>query len=462
MVDTSQFVAWLALWLIGLGIVLWGNRHDSRGAGLVLAYALQLWVIHWLAPAIYTLPWYFAPTPTLQAGLEQSTFAILGLAVGAVVLGPLLIARIRAADDVETVSARADSWLVHSYLWIGVVAYVLQPFVNGIPTLTALTSVTSNLLLVAFAMECWNGLQRPNRSVWRWIALSTLLPFVSIVTSGFLSYGFAAMLTVFAFVASVYRPRWKVIAFGAVASFLALSMYVTYMRDRAILREVIWGEEAYSVRLNEMANTFTNFEFLDLGNIDHLQRIDDRLNQNALVGAAVEYLGQRPEEFAHGQTIRDALLSPIPRAIWRNKPMAAGSGDLVTRFTGIRFAEGTSVGIGHVMEWYVNFGSWAVFLGSVFMGILLAAIDKIAIGYMRRGDLPGFALWYLPAIGLLQIGGSLVEAVSGAAAGLVVGLLIHRARPRHLRGAPGVAARKRTRRGPFVPQSVGGLRRARW
>jgi hypothetical protein len=461
MLETAQFNSWLLIWMLGLALVMAGVHRESRGVGLVLAYALQLWVIHWLAPAIYALPWYTAPTPTLQAGLQQSAYAILGFGVGATLLAPAVMVRIRAADDVERVSGHADSWLVHSYLWIGALAYLLQPFVHEIPTLGGLTSVTSNLLLVAFAMECWNGLQRPNRSIWRWIALSAALPFVSIITSGFLSYGFAAMLTVFSFVASVYRPRWKVAALAVVVSFLALSMYVTYMRDRALLREVIWGEEAYSVRLDEMVNTFTNFEFLNLGNIEHLQRIDDRLNQNALVGAAVEYLAQRPEEFANGETIRDALVSPIPRAIWRNKPMAAGSGGLVTRFTGIRFADGTSVGIGHVMEWYVNFGSWAVFFGSVFMGLLLAVIDKIAIGYMRRGDLPGFALWYLPAVGLLQIGGSLVEAVSGAAAGLAVGLLIHRARPAHLRRRT-VDTTRPSGGGPFVPQSVGGLRRAKW
>jgi len=216
-------------------------------------------------------------------------------------------------------------------------------------------------------------------------------------------------------------------------SFLALSVYVTYMRDRPIIRAAVWGQESYGVRMNQMAATFSDFEFLNLGNVDHLMRIDDRLNQTALVGAAVEYLRLRPEEFASGETIGQALLSPIPRALWPDKPMAAGSGDLVSRFTGMKFAEGTSVGIGHVMEWYVNFGTLGVVLGSILFGAILTVIDAYSVAHLRAGNFSTFALCYLPALSLLQVGGSLVEAVSGAGAGLVMGLLIHRYRPEHLR-----------------------------
>lgn len=432
MLETQQFSLWLILWLFGLGVVLWGQRKASSSVGLVLAYALQLWVIHWLAPSIYALPWYTAPTTILQDGLKESTYAIWGVALGATLVAPWCLRRFHRPSTPEKLE-QADSWLVHSYLWMGALAYVVQPYVRPIPTVGALMSGTSNLLLVAFAMECWNGLHSPRRSVWRWIALAALLPFVTIVMQGFLSYGFAAMLTVFAFVASIYRPRWRIVAWGTVVSYMALSMYVTYMRDREALRAVIWGQESYGVRLSEVTNTFANFELLDLGNIDHLQRIDDRLNQNTLVGAAVRYLSLRPEEFARGSTVWEAILSPIPRAFWPDKPIFAGSGDLVSRFTGISFMEGTSVGIGHVMEWYVNFGSTGVFLGSILFGVFLAFVDAIAVSDLRRGHWTGFALWYLPTLSFLQVGGSLVDAVSSAAAGLCIALAIQRMRPRRLR-----------------------------
>lgn len=426
MVGIEEFNTWLGLWLVGLALVLWGQRRGDQGTGLVLAYALQLWVIHWLAPAIYALPWFAAPSPVLLDGLKESTYAILGFAIGATILGPVVRARLKMPESDPNHAVVAESGLVHAYLWVGVGAYIGQPLVRSIPTIGALTSVTSNLLLVAFALECWNGLNRPQHSVWRWIAMSTALPFVTIVTQGYLSYGFAAMLTVFAFVASIYRPRWRVVALGVAVSFLALSVYVTYMRDRTMIRASVWGQESYSARLTQLAGTFSDFEFLDLTNPDHLLRIDDRLNQTSLVGASVQYLSLRPEEFARGETIRDALLSPIPRAIWPTKPISAGSGDLVSRFTGMQFAEGTSVGIGNVLEWYVNFGSVGVVLGSIFFGIVLTVIDAYSVAHLRAGNFSSFALCYLPAMSLLQVGGSLVEAVSGAGAGLVMGLLVHR------------------------------------
>jgi len=437
MVTPQEFNVWLAIWLGGLALLLWGQRKGTTGAGLVLAYALQLWVIHWLAPSIYALPWYLAPSPILLDGLKLSAYAICGFAIGATIFAPVFVRRLHPHRETGSQVVLADSWLVHSYLWIGIGAFVLQPAVRSIPTVGALVSVTSNLLLVAFAMECWNGLNRSRQSIWRWIALSSVLPFVTIVTQGFLSYGFAAMLTIFSFVASIYRPRWRVVVVGALVSYLALSVYVTYMRDRPIIRAAVWGQESYSVRMNQMLETFSQFEFLDLSNSDHLQRIDDRLNQNALVGAAALYLADRPEEFARGETLRDAVLSVIPRVIWPDKPMVAGSGDMVTRFTGIRFAEGTSVGIGHVLEWYVNFGAIGVFLGSLLFGVILGVIDTVCVVHLESGNWSSFALWYLPTLSLLQVGGSLVEAISGAAAGLVMGLLIHRFRPDRLRVGPG-------------------------
>jgi hypothetical protein len=426
MTSDTSFLLWLFLWVACAGFVLWSQQRPRVGAGLTISYVLQLWVLHWLGAAIYALPWYNAPSVEMSLGLEQSTIAIAGFAIGCGVIVPLFS---KKPDDSDiTLAFPVDQRQVRTCLFVGIVTYFgLEPVLHPYPTIGAIASSTSNLLLVAIALECWNGLQGTRNmrtSFWRWVLLSAMLPMMTILTKGFLGYGFASMISIFCFVASFYRPRWKIVAWSVVVGYLALSLYVTYMRDRRDIRAVVWGGEAYSSRLSTIGRTFSDFEFLDIQNVDHLARIDDRLNQNYLVGRAVVYLQQNPEKFARGRTLWDAAIAPIPRFLWKEKPVEAGSGDLVSEFTGLRFGGNTTVGIGHVLEWYINFGSVGTFLGMLLLGVLIGWIDRQAASAIYTGDITKFVLWWLPGLSLLQVGGSLVEAVGGGATGLVIGLAL--------------------------------------
>jgi hypothetical protein len=106
--------------------------------------------------------------------------------------------------------------------------------------------------------------------------------------------------------------------------------------------------------------------------------------------------------------------------MWPNKPIFAGSGDLVSNFTGIRYAEGTSIGIGAVMECFVNFGRWGVFFGFFLLGATIVYVDRSAGAALRRGDADRFLRWYLPGLSLMNIGGLFAEVTGTGAAALVV------------------------------------------
>ena len=131
-------------------------------------------------------------------------------------------------------------------------------------------------------------------------------------------------------------------------------------------------------------------------------------------------------DYAHGETLWDAILALIPRALWPSKPMAAGSGTLVSQYTGIQFAAGTSIGIGQVMEFYINFGTWGIIIGFAFIGTLITVIDVRAAQRLAVGDLHGFVLWYLPGISLLQVGGSMIEVTTSAVASFLVALMANK------------------------------------
>jgi hypothetical protein len=189
-----------------------------------------------------------------------------------------------------------------------------------------------------------------------------------------------------------------------------------------------------------------NLEWFSPLNDDHARRIDARLNQDFLVGRSVEFLSGG-DNFANGETIRDALLAVIPRALWPDKPVTAGSGNLVSRFTGIQFAQGTSVGIGQVMEWYVNFGTAGVVGWFLLVGAVLGFVDREAGRYLNNGNWQAFSIWYLPALGLLNIGGSMVEVTASSATALIVGTFLNRVVLYRLQGRSRRARRLNPRAG---------------
>src|SRR5262249_25377322 len=112
------------------------------------------------------------------------------------------------------------------------------------------------------------------------------------------------------------------------------------------------------------------------------------------------------------------------RALWPDKPQYAGSGSLVTRFTGFKFAYGTSVGIGQVMELYVNFGTLGVLVGYTLLGLLLGILDVRAGTALAAGDWKQFSLWFMIGVAFLQVGGNFAEATASAAGCFVLWLVV--------------------------------------
>jgi hypothetical protein len=426
MVTQGPLFFWAMTSLGASAVLMVVRMRFGRGAGLVGAYGLNLFILHWLSAAIYLLPWYWnLDDQVVLAGLQESTYAISGFAVGTTVITIWASAH----SPLHTTPERevADPLLVRTLAIVGLLAYFVGiPLTARLPTIGAVISAASGGAVVALAVACWDAAHDRHKSsrLWLWLAGTCLLPFITIAVQGFMGFGLSAAIVVFAFVASFYRPAWRTVAVALIGGYLGLSLYVTYMRDRTDIRYVVWGGESMSARLTRLADTFGNFELFDINSVEHLQRVDLRLNQNYLVGEAVLNLKSRPELFANGETLWDAMLAPVPRALWPDKPIVAGSGDLVSRFTGIRFAENTSVGIGQVMELYVNFGTLGVFLGFIVIGLVLSWFDYKASWARDTGDWPTFTIWFFPGLALLQLGGSLVDVTSAAASSIVVAIAV--------------------------------------
>jgi hypothetical protein len=401
---------------------------SGASVGLIFTYVFSFTTLYWMSPLMYLLPWYDTPGHELTAlGLREATFAIVAFAVGTEIARPV-IRRWSAALPTAERPGPIDKRLTNLLLVTGGVLYlVVFPLAGYLPSMTAFVSTGSMVAVVAMSLKCWSawyGGREP--SMWAWVAATAVLPLITVLGQGFLGYGFAAMLTIFAFVASFYRPRTVVVIAGVLLLYLGLSVYVTYMRDRRDIRAVVWTGGGMSERIGQIAGTVGTIEWFDPRELRHLDRIDLRLNQDYLMGAAVAYLAGGSTQLAYGRTVWDAMVALVPRALWPNKPAIAGSGNLVSDFTGMRFADDTSVGIGHVMEAYVNFGRTGVIVVFLILGVVVAIADGMSYAALSRGHGTDFLVRYLPALSLLSVGGSFAELTSSGAAAFVVALTIRR------------------------------------
>ncbi|OGW77820.1 MAG: hypothetical protein A2Z83_05690 [Omnitrophica bacterium GWA2_52_8] len=434
--DSEKTVIYLVLWIFLLAVTVfdaWRKRSDS--AGLPLAYLANLTVIHWFGAMIYVLPWYEPYHPMILGigsrghvylGFEQAFFGAAAFTSG------VLLMRIMRKPEKTSMPRPAavlmDMRLPKAYLATAVFFGILiAPTLTKIPSLATISYAANSLMVSAICIYLFHAIRAKKLSRFLfWLLISlVVIPFIILVFQGFLGFGVRIAVIILSLVLCFYRPRWQLVLFAVIGLYLGLSLYVNYMEHRTKLRQSIWGGKSLQSRISETANVVKDFEMLNLHNSDHLTHIDSRLNQNMLVGRGVENIQTGAVKLAHGETFRDSFLAMIPRILWPQKPMMAGSSNLVSRFTQLFFPEGTSVGIGQIMELYVNYGQACVMIGCFVLGIGIAIMDQSAKKYLMMQNWKKFVQWHLPATGLIQVGGSLVDVSATVAAALIFCFLIN-------------------------------------
>ncbi|MBV9546235.1 MAG: hypothetical protein JOY61_17840 [Chloroflexi bacterium] len=436
MQPSSDLGNWVAVWLVAAGIIVLSRyRRGAIGAGLVTAFVISSCMAYFFGAAIYLLPWEPTSDPEVVAtGFHQSTYALIAFGVGVLCTSALVSVRARRRVTSSVLATR----IPEAYIVVGLACFLLlAPVLGRIPTAGAVLSQGWDLLVVGLGLACWRAWQG-HRSVefGRWLAATVFLPLLTVLTQGFLGYGAGAATAVLAFIGSFYRPRWRVFFAGLVLMYAALSLYVTYMRDRQDIRDAVWGGEPMGVRIQVLQHTLSSIERFDPSNQAHLERIDIRLNDNYLLGASVDYIQAGLAPFSYGQNLWDGVLNLVPRALWPTKPFVAGSGDIVSRYTGIHFAEGTSIGVGYVMEAYISFGTPGVIGLFLIFGIALTLVDMQAGRCLLEGDWFAFACWFLPALSLMPTESSFGELLAGAGSAFLVAYLANRLVKRYVFRSP--------------------------
>jgi hypothetical protein len=413
----------LSIWLVvGIGLMWMVGQKKPGSAGLPLAYFLGLSLIH-VPGAMLGLDDEELNSMT-RDGFELTVIGMVAFLVGVIITrfafvpAPGQGTGTTPAQGVSPQSLVELNRLALLYLCIGgVVYFAVMPFVGSIPSATALVSPLGSLLLVGACLRFWLANETANwGKFWSTMVLLPLLPLVTLTQGGFLGFGTMSAMIVAAFLFAQSKRKVAYVSAAPVVFFIGLSFFVNYMAARDNIRQLVWYEQAsVGDRLQRIADIFVNFEWLDLSNWRHREAIDRRLNQNFLVGAGAARLESGQVEYASGATVGNIIVVLIPRAIWPDKPAVGGGGSTVHDFTGIEFAEGTSVGTGQVLEFYVNFGTWGVMGGFLLFGWLIGRMDLLAISYLRQGQQTRFLFWYLIGLALLNPGGELKEVVVSVA-----------------------------------------------
>ena len=483
--DRNNLIFCLTGGLICLGIMLWWTWRRGRiTAGLPFLYLFSMMMIHFVGAWVHVLPWnQLADTHFVAVGFRECFFGVLAFTVGVIAMEWRLRAMLPANSAAPrgsnrnkrsgrtnsgginipvslaaTVSFDRQSELTTTdspsprgpernrrgqpnifgvnesrpllpkiYIGMGLLCIsVLIPMLGFIPSIGAVVNCGTYLIVGGICLICWRHWQRndPTRML-GWMATALAFPLFTMLTMGFLGFGVYAALMLFLFILPFYRPRWQILLGLGVLFYLGLSVFVNYMHDRSDFRDTVWGGEKYSARVHEFYNMFSQFEWFDFHNEEHLEAVDGRLNQNFLVGAVVVNLDERAVPFANGSTLVDAMLALIPRILWPGKTVHAGSPAIVSYYSGISFADGTSVGVGQVMEFYINYGRWGIIGGFFCFGLIIRWLDWKAGKCLRGDDSMGFIRWYLPGLAFMQTGGSLVEVAGTFAASTVLVLVVN-------------------------------------
>jgi hypothetical protein len=403
-----------------------GQGRDS--AGLPLTYFLQLSLLHAPGALLYFDRNDADSSATMtELGFEQTVIGLVAF-LGGILLTKYLFLK-RSAPQVRKVALSLTSrnfqsvdTLARYYMITGAVVFFGGGLLGSIPSATAVLSPLGSLLMVGACLRIWvAGKLRDHSKLWSTVAVLPMLPLVTVVRGGFIGYGTMWAIAIMSFLFARSNRKAIYVLLAPVAFFAGLSLWVNYAAARDDIRRLVWYEQAsIADRLQRIADVFTNFEWLDLSNQNHRRVIDLRLNQNSLVGAAVVRLESKQVDYGYGAEIGALIVGLIPRALWPDKPAVGGGGSIVHDFTGIDFAEGTSVGAGQVFEFYINFGTAGVIGGFLLFGFLIGRMDLAIAKYLEEGDQRRVLFWFLVCLALMNPGGNLLETVVGAASAAIV------------------------------------------
>ncbi len=404
----------LAFCLIASIALYLSLRNGNPSLGLPFAY-LFITLIIYVPGAIAHLA-----DPTLEyhyatiVGIRLTGIGLLAFAAG------VWLSRCKRRYTKMTWPRIRTSFQIYALAAGWITTYSLRHILGGIPSLNAVADTGAQIWVLSITLAFAITLQRRDFlgfAIWGLACL--LFPLTMLIFGGFLCHGVETMVICLAGLIVLARSHLIVLVTISLLSVFGMALFISYFLVRADIREVAWGGGSIQEQVNESKRVITEFRFLDLEDPDHLKALNDRLNQGFFAGLAAFRLKLGIVDYYRGRTFWEGLLALIPRLIWPEKPVYGGSPAIIQNMSGYYVGEGSSYGVGQVMEFYINYGIPSLVGGFLVLGWALGTLDRMAATAYVEGRHRRLMLTFLPAVALIQPNGSVVELVGGAAAAWV-------------------------------------------
>jgi hypothetical protein len=402
------------------------GKPNSAGP-LTMGYFLALSLLHIPGALIYLDPNSLAPDRReTELGFQLTLIGMAALVAGTVVAGWSKRAQQNGSKAIAVIDA-AQTFAPQAWkmVAIGLVGFfVLTPRAQSIPSGTALVSAISTLTVLGLWLRLYVIEITGKGGAFATLMLLPLLPLATLSLVGFVSFGIGWVVSVLGFFLVVSRLRllaW----FGApLLGVFGISLFSIYLAVRSILRTVIWNAQTGLVERLQVIwqAVFNNFSLLDLHSPILISAVNLRLNANYMVGLGIERHVAGLANLAYGSTVEWWGL--VPRALWPNKPAVGGGRDIVTNFTGVVFGFGTNVGVGQVLEFYINFAVPGVIVGFFLWGYVLRRLDFGIMQALKAGDMRRLLVCAMPGLTLMDPGGTLLTLLVAVIGALIVSRML--------------------------------------
>ena len=405
--------------------LLWLLRRNSVSLGLPFAYLSLLFLYH--VPGAYVQlvdDMFIGHRHEIALGFRLTAIGFVSFVIG-VWLARREATGAQAAPVLRTSQMQFEE--DRPFWWFCIVggwlfSFALTPL-RELPSIGAAIYNGGAIWMLGLMLGLRSAVRKHDRK-WTmiWTGLLFAYPALILVTIGFLSYGTAAVIIVASTLAVSGRSYWRIVFTTVLTVYLALSLFSNYFQGRDSIRRAVWSGASTERRVEAISKIFTEFKLFDGTDQIVLVGFDIRLNQNYFIGLAAENIESNKVQYLYGESVTDALLALIPRALWPDKTVFGGSPEIVAKMTGLWLNPDTSWGVGNVMEFYINFGIPGVIVGFLVLGWLLGRFDHRAALAETRRDYKAAMIYFLPAVALIQPLGSMVELSGSMAAAWVAAL----------------------------------------